>query len=231
MSDRFLPLKVHSLQLGLGCAYLLEFPDGMILIDCGSVGQEQQVMKFLKKLGRSDLRMICITHAHLDHYGSAAALRRLTGAPVAIHHDDAEAMARGQTNIGQARSFGQVIRWILPLAELALRPEPVEADLLLDDGDDLGIAGLSAQVVHTPGHTPGSICLWVEGSLAFVGDLILTRGSPHIQQLYAQDWSLIPSSVARLQTLHPRWIYPGHGHVPLQGAELQNLRLHNGPER
>jgi glyoxylase-like metal-dependent hydrolase (beta-lactamase superfamily II) len=231
MADRLPSLKVHSLQLGLGCAYLLEFPRGMILVDCGSPGQEQRVMKLLKKLGRSDLRMICITHAHLDHYGSAAALRRLTGALVAIHRADAGAMARAQTNIGWARSYGQVIRWILPLAEVALRPEPVEADLLLDDGEDLGVADLKARVVHTPGHTLGSICLWVEDGLAFVGDLILSRGSPHVQQLYAQDWSQIPSSLARLQALHPEWVYPGHGRAPLQGGELQKLQLHNSPAR
>jgi hydroxyacylglutathione hydrolase len=224
MPDNPLPLQVHSLHLGLGRVYLLEFPDGMILVDCGSVRQERQVMRMMKRLGRSDLRLILITHAHLDHYGSALALRRLTGAPVAIHRADASAMARAQTNVGQARGFGRFIRTILPLAELVLRPEPVEADVLLEDGDDLGNFGLMAQVVHTPGHTPGSICLWVENRLVFAGDLVLTSGRPHVQQLYAQDWSLIPSSLARLQALHPQWVYPGHGRVPLSGDALQQLQ-------
>jgi glyoxylase-like metal-dependent hydrolase (beta-lactamase superfamily II) len=132
-------------------------------------------------------------------------------------------MSRAKTHVGQARSFGRLIRASLPLAELLLRPEPLAADLLLEDGDDLGVPGLNAQVVHIPGHTSGSACLWVEDHLAFAGDLILTSGSPHAQQLYAQDWSLIPTSLARLQALHPQWAYPGHGRSPVADAELQKL--------
>jgi glyoxylase-like metal-dependent hydrolase (beta-lactamase superfamily II) len=205
---------------------LLEAPQGLTLVDCGSSRQERWVLQAMQRLGRSDLRLIFITHAHLDHYGSAAALRRLTGAPVAVHRDDAGAMALAQTNVGQARSYGRLVWLILPLAELLLRPTPLEADLLLEDGDDLGIDGLLARVLHTPGHTPGSACLIVQDRLAFAGDLILTTFRPHVQQLYAQDWSLIPSSLARLQALRPEWIYPGHGQYPLRGDALQKLEVH-----
>jgi len=197
----------------------------MVLVDCGSNHQERRVIQLIQRLGRSNLNLVIITHAHLDHYGSAAALRRLTGAPVAIHTADAAAMARAQTEVGQARSIGRLIRPLLPLAELILRPEPLQADLLLEDGDDLGAFGLNARVLHIPGHTPGSICLWVEDCLAFVGDLIQTSGRPHAQQLYAQDWSLIPASLARIQALHPRWVYPGHGRTPLADEELQKLKV------
>jgi glyoxylase-like metal-dependent hydrolase (beta-lactamase superfamily II) len=217
------PPQVHSLRLGLGRAYLLEFPKGMILVDCGSPGQERKVIHALHRLGRSDLRLIFITHAHLDHYGSAAALRRISGAPVAIHRLDAAAMARAQTNVGKARSFGRLIRLAIPLAESLLNPEPLQADLLVDDGDDLGIADLQARVLHVPGHTAGSTSLIVQDRLAFAGDLILTTGYPRFQKFFAQDWSLIPSSVRRLQALHPEWVYPGHGKSALHGDELQKL--------
>lgn len=224
MSSDPSPLQVHGLSLGLGRAYMLEYPQGMILVDCGSIRQEHQVTRWMQQIGRSDLRLILITHAHLDHYGSAAALRRLTGAPVAIHHADAPAMARAQTMIGQAHSFGRMVQVLLPLAELILRPEPLQADLLLEDGDELGDFGLNARILHTPGHTAGSICLWVEDRLAFAGDLVLTTGRPHVQALYAQDWSLISSSLARVQALHPEWVYPGHGSTPLHHDELLKLQ-------
>ncbi|OGO34575.1 MAG: hypothetical protein A2W35_06145 [Chloroflexi bacterium RBG_16_57_11] len=215
--------RVHSLRLGLGRAYLLEFPSGMVLVDCGSPGQEHKVIRAMHRLGRSDLRLIFITHAHLDHYGSAAAVRRLCGAPVAIHRLDAAAMARAQTEVGTARSLGHIIRIALPLAESLLRPEPLQADLLLEDGEDLGIADLKATVLHVPGHTAGSACLIVQDRLAFAGDLILTTGYPRSQKFFAQDWSLISSSVRRLQAQHPEWVYPGHGKSALHGDELQKL--------
>ena len=216
-------LRVHSLRLGLARAYLLESPGGMVLVDSGSPGQEGKALEAMHRLGRSDLRMIFITHAHLDHYGSAAALRRLSGAPVAIHRHDAAAMAQARTEVGGARSFGRLIRLGVPVAEWLLRPEPLEADLALDDGDDLGIAGLEARVLHSPGHTPGSACLIVQDELAFAGDLILTTGYPRVQKFFAQDWSLISSSVKRLQALHPERVFPGHGARALSGDELQKL--------
>jgi glyoxylase-like metal-dependent hydrolase (beta-lactamase superfamily II) len=182
-------LHVHSLRLGLGRAYLLEFPGGMILVDSGSPVQEGKVVHALRRLGRSDLRLIFITHAHLDHYGSAAALRRISGAPVAIHRLDAAAMAQARTDVGKARSFGRLIRLAIPLAESLLNPEPLQADMLLDDGDDLGIADLNARVLHVPGHTAGSASLIVQDRLAFAGDLILTTGYPRFQKFFAQDWS------------------------------------------
>ena len=217
------PPRVHSLRLGLGQAYLVEFSRGMVLVDSGSPGQEGKVVHALLRLGRTDLRLIFITHAHLDHYGSAAALRRISGAPVAIHRLDAAAMAQAQTDVGRARSFGHLIRIALPLAESLLNPEPLQADLLLEDGDDLDVPGIDARVLHVPGHTAGSACLIVQDRLAFAGDLILTTGYPRAQKFFAQDWSLVPSSVRRLQALHPEWVYPGHGKSALSGNELQKL--------
>ena len=216
-------LRVHSLRLGLGRAYLLEHPGGLVLVDCGSPGHEHKVIHTLHRLGRADLRLIFITHAHLDHYGSAAALRRISGAQVAIHRDDSAAMAQAQTEVGRARSLGHLIRMALPLAELLLKPEPLQADLLLEDGDDLGIANLNARVLHVPGHTAGSACLIVQDRLAFAGDLVLTTGYPRVQKFLAQDWSLIPSSTRRLQAQHPEWVYPGHGKSALPGDEFQKL--------
>jgi glyoxylase-like metal-dependent hydrolase (beta-lactamase superfamily II) len=195
----------------------------MVLVDSGSPGQEGKVVHALRKLGRSDLQLIFITHAHLDHYGSAAAVRRISGAPVAIHRLDAAAMAQAQTDIGSARSLGRLIGMAMPLAELLLRPEALQADLLLEDGDELGVDGIGARVLHVPGHTAGSACLIVQERLAFAGDLILTTGYPRAQKFFAQDWSLIPSSVRRLQALHPEWVYPGHGKSALSGNELQKL--------
>jgi glyoxylase-like metal-dependent hydrolase (beta-lactamase superfamily II) len=177
----------------------------------------------MQALGRDDLRLIFITHAHLDHYGSAGALRQLTGASIAIHRADGDAMARGETPLGSARGWGRMIGTLLPLLEFYLRPESTVADLLLDDGDDLRAYGLDAAVLHTPGHTSGSSCLIVEERLAFVGDLLSTVGRPHVQRYLADDWSLILSSLVRLRARRPEWVYAGHGCHPLSGQALRDL--------
>jgi len=218
-------LQVHSVPLGMARAYLIEGQAGLVLVDAGSPRREQSVLRQMQALGRDDLRLIYVTHAHLDHYGSAAALRRLTGAPIAVHRADSDAMARGETSLGSVRGRGRWVQALLSLLEPHLRPEPTPADLLLDDGDDLRAYGLDAAVLHTPGHTPGSSCLLVEGRFAFVGDLLSATGRPHVQRFFADDWSLIPDSLARLQALRPEWVYPGHGRRPLSGQTLQRLAL------
>jgi glyoxylase-like metal-dependent hydrolase (beta-lactamase superfamily II) len=216
-------LQVHRLSLGFTCAYLLESEPGLYLVDAGSPGQESRVLGCMRSLGRDDLRLILITHSHLDHYGSAAALRRLTGARLAIHRADAPAMARGETPLGQPRGRGWLVYALQPLLARLLRPEPTRADLLLEDGADLRAWGLAATLIHTPGHTPGSACWLVEGRLAFAGDLLSTTGRPHVQRYYACDWAAIPVSLARLQRLQPQQIYPGHGRIILTGEEFQRL--------
>jgi len=223
-----MPLQIHDISMGMATAYLIESDSGLVLVDAGLPRYGQRVVRRMRALGRGDLRLIFITHAHLDHYGSAASLRRLTGAPIAVHRADGDAMARGETPIGSTRGRGRLLRALLPLFESHLRPEPTPPDLLLDDGDDLRAYDLDAVVLHTPGHTPGSSCLIVEGQLAFVGDLLSTSGRPHVQRFFADDWSLIPDSLARLQALGPEWICAGHGRRPLSGETLQRL-LPNHP--
>jgi hydroxyacylglutathione hydrolase len=225
--DKAMTTTVHTIRMGLSLAYLIQRQSGLFLVDAGTPRKERMVLRKMHALRRNDLKLIFITHAHLDHYGSAAALRRLTGAPIAIHHLDAPSMAMGKTLIGSTRSRGWITRLFLPLFELFEHPEPTPADLLVEDGEDLRAFGLDATVIHTPGHTPGSSSLIVERKLAFVGDLLTTRGRPHVQQLYAHDWSNIPRSLRRLQALEPEWVYTGHGVRPLSGAELQKLSVHH----
>lgn len=215
--------QVHSLNLGIAHVYLIETRQGLYLVDTGGPGMAGRIVRKIQALRRDDLRLIFITHAHMDHYGSAADVRRRTGAQLAIHTLDAGAMVRGETDVGHARGRGRLARFFLPLADRLLPAEPALADLLVEDGDSLEAYGLDAIVVHTPGHTPGSACLLVEGRLAFVGDLISAGLRPHVQSFYAQDWSMLPASLRRVQALSPEWVYTGHGFRPLSGEAFQAL--------
>jgi len=218
-----MPIRVHAIAMGLSTAYLVENEAGLVLVDAGCPRFEKRVLQRVRSLGYDSLGLIFITHAHFDHYGSAAALRRCTGAPIAIHRAGAGAMARGETPIGSVRGRGWVGRALLHLFEPYLGTEPTPPDLLLDDGDDVRPYGLDAWVLHTPGHTAGSSCLIVDDRVAFVGDLLSTSIRPHAQRLYATDWSLIPPSLDRLQSVEPEWVYSGHGRRPVSGDALRRL--------
>ena len=219
-----MPAVVHSLRLALSRAYLIEHPSGLLLVDAGSPGEEPRILRAIHRLRPARLRMIFITHAHFDHFGSAAALRRLTGAPIAVHAADAQAMTRGETLVAAARGWGRAGLAALRAVERFVPAPATPPDIQLQDGDPVGDPGLEASVLHTPGHTFGSSCLIVERRLAFAGDLVTTTGGPHVQRFIAVDWDLIPHSLARLQELRPEQTYPGHGRRPLDTPTLQRLR-------
>ena len=213
------PWQVHPICTQASCAYLLAGPHGLVLVDAGLARDGAAVLQALRRLGRQDVRLIFITHAHGDHYGGAAAVRRATGAPIAIHQADAAALAQGRTLLGVARGRGRwlagwVQRWRLP---------PLTPDILLRGGERLDDVGLDAEVLPTPGHTPGSISLWVAGQWLFVGDLLSSTGRPHAQRYFAADWAALAASVSQVQALRPQLTYPGHGRQPIYARELQAL--------
>lgn len=216
-------LRVHLIQLRMSNAYVIELPSALVLVDAGSPGDTQKILSRLNSFRGKPLHLIYITHAHLDHYGAAASIQRATNAPLAIHAEDAGAMSKGETHLGQVRGRGRLTAALMPLVKRLFPVEPVTADHVIQDGQDLQDFGLPGYVLHTPGHTPGSTSLIVDGRLAFVGDLFNTFGVPHSQRLYANDWSEIEKSLERLKALDLEWLYPGHGRRPLSGAEFASL--------
>jgi len=214
---------VHTISLGMSQAYLIAGRAGLCLVDAGISRQERRILRAIQSLGRDDLKLIFITHAHLDHYGSASALREITGAEIAIHHADADAMARGDTILGECRGRGKIVGPFLPFVEFFPGIDPTPADILLEEGDSLSEWGFDARVLHTPGHTAGSSCLLAESRIAFAGDLLSGGRHPHAQRYYADDWSQIPTSITRLRAEKPDLVYAGHGSRPVTAEQLERL--------
>lgn len=78
-------------------------------------------------------------------------------------------------------------------------------------------------MLHTPGHTPGSACLWVAQQWLFVGDLLSSTGRPHAQRYLATDWDALAASLRRVQALCPPLTYPGHGRKPIPADALASI--------
>ena len=214
---------IHTLNLRLANAYLIENHHGLFLVDTGMPGDDRQILRKIDSIGGKNLRFIFITHAHIDHFGGAASIQRQTGAPIGVHQGDAAALAAGYTNVGQAHGVGKFVQWMLPILNTVYHPETSPADFLFEDGDSLEKFGLNAIVVHTPGHTPGSSSLFLKNREIFVGDLLSTSGGIHPQRYFATNWNLIPKSLERLRTLQPKAIYPGHGKHIIDGSALDHI--------
>ena len=231
MTEPFSPaFTIHTLALRMANAYLIEGEESLTLVDSGPPGQAARILAEVKRL-RKPLRLIFLTHAHFDHFGSAAQVRAHTGAPVAIHQADARALAHGQTPIGSARGRGRLSLPFLPLLALFNRRLRTVPDVLLSDGDRLEPYGLPARLLHTPGHTAGSSCLLLDGApgrpslAAFAGDLLTAGRTARIQRLYAQDWAQLAKSLTRLQAARPERVYAGHGQHKIDTQALLEMSV------
>jgi glyoxylase-like metal-dependent hydrolase (beta-lactamase superfamily II) len=212
--------QVQTIRTRLSNCYVVEADSGVILIDAGAPGDADIIRSVIDD---RKLNLILITHAHFDHYGSAAEIRRRTGAPIAIHAADAEHMQRAETHLGNVKGRGKIAAAFLPLVERLYDPEPTEADVHLHDGEDLGSYGLDASVVHTPGHTVGSCSLVCGEEAAFVGDLLSTTGGAHLQRYFAMDWPALVPSLEKVKHYRPALIYAGHGKWAMSREELERL--------
>ena len=191
--------------------YLVKTPTGCILIDTGLPNRRSDLVRELEAAdcGIGDLKLIVITHGHLDHNGSTAYLRERYGAKIAMHLGDSAMAESGDMFVGLKGLNVAVIRTLLPLVGMS-RYDSFTPNISLEDGFDLSKYGLEARVVHLPGHSKGSIgVLTTEGDF-FCGDLLVNNKNPARNTLI-DDQAEYDASLERLKTLNVKTIYPGHG--------------------
>jgi glyoxylase-like metal-dependent hydrolase (beta-lactamase superfamily II) len=149
--------KITFIYHLLANIYLIESDAGLILIDTGLRGNTWKIIRAIKQLGYkpADLSLILLTHAHLDHFGCAAPLKNQTGAKVAGHRADVAFFERGGFGAMPGIIAGKENSHDFFHGKIIGAP-PVKIDRVLEDGDRVG----EWVVVHTPGHTPGTLSLY-----------------------------------------------------------------------
>ena len=175
---------------------------------CVDPGDEVDQIKALARDMGVKITKIACSHAHLDHIMAVRALKEETGAPFLLHQADIE-IAHGMPESAQ-RLLGRTEE-----------PAP-EPDFFIADGDDVEIPGISLKVIHTPGHTPGSICFY-GGGMLFSGDTLF-RGSIGRFDLPGGSFEQIMISImSRLMPLPDETIVrPGHMEQTTIGFERLN---------
>ena len=187
-----------------------------IVIDTGYPGSAPAIIDKLKENGidPKSVALILITHGHADHFGSAAELKKQTGAPVAVHKLDADALIKGQDP--PLKPTGAIGRLFMKMIEKRgpAKAQPVKPDILIENDLDLSKFGVEGKVIHTPGHTPGSLAVILDGGRIIVGDTIM-RGivrfwQPHYP-LFADNMFQLKESIKTILRRKPSKIFSGHG--------------------
>ena len=195
-------MEIKTLTLGniaVNC-YLLLSEKAAVVIDPGF--ESETVLDFLKNVQNKE-RLIILTHAHYDHIGYALELSRQTNTKIAIGKFDNEALLNSYVNLA-----------VMFHTEL----EPFSADLLLKDGDGFAVGDIEFKVIHTPGHTVGSISLLVDNVL-FSGDTLFKESIGRTDFL-GGSFGEIEKSVKKLYTLpEDTIVMAGHGENTTIGYE------------
>lgn len=215
---------VYLLEGLRGCnVYLLVADGGLTLLDSGMMGDADRIVAQLQEAGHPlpDLRRIALTHAHGDHTGGAVGLARDSGARVVAHRDEVPYIEQTEP-LPAPSPMQRLLFWLSD--HLLFRLSPCKVDRAVEDGDVLDALG-GLQVIHTPGHTPGSMALYhPERRILFCGDALFNAhpmtGRPGLRlplPLVTVDTAKALASVDSLSALPVDVLCCGHGE-PIVGG-------------
>jgi glyoxylase-like metal-dependent hydrolase (beta-lactamase superfamily II) len=211
---------IHQIDGVHGNCYVI-VRDKLILIDTGLPRTSKKILSYIQDtLNRkpSEISTIILTHHHIDHTGNVYELKNLSGAKVGIHEADADFVSGRKPRPALKGWRGMLFR----LLGMFFRSKFVEPDIQLKNGD--AIAGLTC--IHTPGHTPGSICLLDPSSkVLFAGDILrydgikISGATPR----FTMDTGEAQRSIKKIATLDFDILLSGHG-IPLKSGAAEKVR-------
>ncbi len=176
--------------------YLVVGGRARVLIDCGAGPSAEVILELAAQAGGRAPTHLLLTHAHIDHAGGAAQVKSLTGCQVLAHELEAPTLASGDSERSAAGWYG-------------LKLEPLQADLMVDEGDRVELGqDCFLHLLHTPGHTPGSLVAWGE----FGGKRVLFGQDVHgpFYPAFGSDLGRWRESMRKLLELEADILAEGH---------------------
>ncbi len=218
----FDPRKITSIKLGASMCYYLPSSNGGILIDAGHHHKHNQLRSVLlaHEYDMRDIRYIILTHTHHDHVGSLAEIKKISGARVFVHREEADFLKNGRTPLPKG-----TLLWTKTMVHLGkifrVGSYPaVTPDFSITDQLELSEFDFSLTILSTPGHTSGSMTIIVDDKYAFVGDNMFNIRHDTVYPPFANDEAALLSSWNRLLETPCELFFPGHG-GPIGRAKLE----------
>ena len=206
---------------GANC-YLITSGPEMVLIDAGMRGSSRKIADYLQRLGKnpSEIKYIVLTHSDIDHIGGAAEMKKITGAKLVIHAGDAPVLTGDNTS--RLRNKSRFVKILIRILSKLMSSPSFTPDIVLKGNTD--IAGY--QIISTPGHSDGSISIYLPGKVIFVGDALRSdqSGNPlPPSKMLAADMAQAKESVALIAGLDFNTLLVGHG-APVKGNASQKVK-------
>jgi hydroxyacylglutathione hydrolase len=208
---------IFTLKFGINKCYIIK-GDSSIMIDGGPPHQANNFIKQISALNLSpeEIKLVILTHGDFDHTGSAKDIKEVTGAKVAIHENDRNLLEEGIFNWpAGVTGWGKFIHFsMMPLVR-KIQIRKLSPDILLSKDDfPLDEYGIDGRIIHTPGHTLGSVSVLLSNGDAFVG-CMAHNGFPFRRSpgppIFANDLDRLKESWYMLREKGAKTIYPAHG--------------------
>jgi len=173
-------------------------------------GTEELISK-ARSHGLNKIKYIVNTHSHVDHIMGNAEMVKKTGAKIIIHEEDGKYLTRTPSDL---------------LLMFRAKPSP-PADILVKEGDLIQVGKVSLKVIHTPGHSPGGMSLYVDGMVC-TGDTLFV-GSVGRTDFPGSSWEVLETSIRKKLYVLPgdTMVLPGHNYGPTPLSTIQSEKRHN----
>lgn len=207
--------NITPIPMGKSNAYLFSAPDLVILIDTGcskNLKPLEQVLR-QKELQITDINYIIVTHSHYDHVGHLAEIKEKSSAQVLAHRDTVDFLKKGHTPFpeGTMMPFKIISKTGNRFFSSGGRFTSVEPDIVIEGDYDLLKSEPTIRIIHTPGHTSGSICVIINNESAIVGDTLFNVIPGTVYPPFANDKNELIKSWEKLLATRCSDFYPGHG--------------------
>jgi glyoxylase-like metal-dependent hydrolase (beta-lactamase superfamily II) len=223
--------EIFRIPLGFDNCWVLR-GNGVVVIDAGQPNRLSAFQRGLQRAGvrENEINLILLTHAHWDHMGSAAAIKEYTGAPLAVHENEVDWVVSGHAPLPSGlTAWGKFLMRFHHLFTPLIDVPTTEVEIQLTGAPlPLSEFGVSGSVLHTPGHSPGSVSVVLDTGEAFVGDLAMNRFPLTLKpslSILGDDRRSVNESWRKVLHQGARMIYPAHG-SPFAVSEIPR---HVGP--
>lgn len=220
-------MDVVPISMGMvKCFLLTGSGNELVLVDAGNPGDGGKIIKQVEEAGyrANDISLIVLTHGHRDHVGGLAELEKELSARVIIHNQDALALTEGkEPGAKPIRLLGRLFKVFI--TEGSSPPLSEEPEIIEEDRVSLNDFGIDGEIIHTPGHTRGSLAVVSEGGVAVIGDLVMGRflvfGKASIP-VFAEEQEKLNDSIRRVLSYNPEIIYTSHA-GPFEREDLEGI--------
>lgn len=216
-------IQLSIFPFGMINCFLIKGEKKHILIDTGVPKSENKILKQLKnhRIDAEDIGLIVITHGHIDHFGSANELKEILKVPLLVHEFDRKALETGKSMIETLKPNHKIWDIILKPKLSKDTATACTADILLKEQEEYSLIewGVKGKIIHTPGHTPGSLSIVLDNGNAIIMDLAssgiflggIALNSRMKHPPFHDNLKQVRSSINHILSMNTQKFYLGHG--------------------